>query len=390
MFQEYISNIISTKIAILLRGQLISLLIAGTGVFATLLSLTTPSTNFPTFLNLLNYILLSSYLIRQRIKLYYRKQDESKLQLENEDDTGKSIQYPKVSLWWYLFAAFLDVEANYLVLLAYNYTTVTSIMLLDCVTIPCAMILSYFFLSYRYTYRHIFGASICFAGLSIIVITDSVHGNYADSPENASLGDLFCIMGSILYASSNVLQESIVKFHDREEYLGTLGCFGTIIAFIQCMIVDYPSMRQADFSGEVIGYIIGFVICLFLMYVNTSMFLIESDAALFNLSLLTSDVYAVIFSYFVYHQLVYWTYFLAFLVVAIGLYVYHKEIKPIQVFKSTNEIEDKQDEIIPVDTNMEVIYNSIIQNKIEEDGYKDEVQLREIQDTDKLNEQQDE
>ena len=35
-----------------------------------------------------------------------------------------------------------DVEANACVVLAYSYTTLTSVMLLDCFTIPCVMVLS--------------------------------------------------------------------------------------------------------------------------------------------------------------------------------------------------------------------------------------------------------
>ena len=69
----------------LMRGQAISLLIAGTGIlilklliillltltigiFASLLSSTTPSSNHPVLMALFNYILLSSYLIKGHIK----------------------------------------------------------------------------------------------------------------------------------------------------------------------------------------------------------------------------------------------------------------------------------------------------------------------------------
>ena len=39
-----------------------------------------------------------------------------------------------------------DVEANYFVVKAYSYTSITSVMLLDCFTIPCVMVLSCVFL----------------------------------------------------------------------------------------------------------------------------------------------------------------------------------------------------------------------------------------------------
>lgn len=43
----------------------------------------------------------------------------------------------------YLLLAFLDVEANFLVTKAYQYTSITSVTLLDCFTIPAVMVLSW-------------------------------------------------------------------------------------------------------------------------------------------------------------------------------------------------------------------------------------------------------
>lgn len=54
--------------------------------------------------------------------------------------------------WWRFFLlACIDVEANVLLVWAYQYTSITSVMLLDCFTIPSVMILSCVFLKARYT-----------------------------------------------------------------------------------------------------------------------------------------------------------------------------------------------------------------------------------------------
>ena len=47
------------------------------------------------------------------------------------------------------------------------------------------------------------------------------------------LGDLFCLIGSFLYAVSNVAQEFLVKNHTVTEYLGLLGMFGSIVSAAQ-------------------------------------------------------------------------------------------------------------------------------------------------------------
>lgn len=53
--------------------------------------------------------------------------------------------------WWvYLGLAVLDVEGNYLVTRAYQYTSITSVTLLDSTTIPAVMVLSWLI------FRHVF------------------------------------------------------------------------------------------------------------------------------------------------------------------------------------------------------------------------------------------
>lgn len=246
---------IPTRIATLIRGQTISVLIAGTGIFASLLSSTSPTTNFPTLMNLFNYNLLSTYLARNRCKVLR----ECRMSGKAKDGVTDSWKL----LCMYAIAALIDLEANFLVLMAYNYTSITSVMLLDCFTIPCAMALSFFFLGCMYSWKHFTGAVICVGGLVCIVLSDVSQG---PAPQNAVYGDILCLCGCVLYAISNVLQEYLVKFHDRTAYMAYLGTFGSFFAFVQCMIVDLPLLREANFTTFVLLSIGGFVGCLFLMY----------------------------------------------------------------------------------------------------------------------------
>ena len=124
---------------------------------------------------------------------------------------------------------------NWLFIKAYDFTTITSIMLLDCFTIPSAMLLSYLFLRISYKPIHVLGVVICICGLVCIVLSDlylptAFSSSSSSSPStnkfalrDGVLGDVMCILGSVLYAASNVLQEGLVKQGHREEYLGNLG-----------------------------------------------------------------------------------------------------------------------------------------------------------------------
>jgi solute carrier family 35 protein F1/2 len=386
------------RLRVLLHGQGISALIAGTGIFATLLSSTSPSANFPTLMNLCNYALMSTFLFwltkrrrdqdpNPRDPRDPRGQDGAKGKREYSNNvavftpisevdeigsssTGRQVQHQgqlqheyynyceddedaadaafearyltdrsnpqqRRNLYgYYLLAAILDLEANYLVISAYNYTTITSVMLLDCFTIPSSMVLSYYFLGYQYNLSHFVGAILCLVGLGLIVLSDILVAEDTSSATTAArdpvVGDILCLCGSFLYASSNVLQEYLVKRYGRVRYIGHVGAFGMLLASIQFAAADLPRLVKvgARLPLVSVGYMVGFVGCLFGMCVSTSMFLHIGDATLFNLSLLTSDVYAVLFSYLMYHRLVHWLYFLAFACVAMGLVVYHRTDAP--------------------------------------------------------------
>ena len=79
-------------------------------------------------------------------------------------------------VWIYAIIAFLDLEANYLTIKAFRYTSITSVSLLDALTIPTAMISSRIILDRIYCWRHLAGVTICLLGLIIITYSDLEYG----------------------------------------------------------------------------------------------------------------------------------------------------------------------------------------------------------------------
>lgn len=47
------------------------------------------------------------------------------------------------------------------------------------------------------------------------------------------LGDILCLLSSILYAISNVGAEILIKESSKREYLAMIGTFGTLISLFQ-------------------------------------------------------------------------------------------------------------------------------------------------------------
>lgn len=59
---------------------------------------------------------------------------------------------------------------------AYQYTSLTSVMLLDCWSIPCVIVLTWTFLKTKYGLRKLIGVGVCVAGLILVVFSD-VHAS---------------------------------------------------------------------------------------------------------------------------------------------------------------------------------------------------------------------
>lgn len=94
--------------------------------------------------------------------------------------------------WKYFFIAIADVEANYLVVQAYQYTTLTSVQLLDCFTIPVVLLLSWAVLKVRYQIIHIVGVSVCLMGIGCLVWADADENN--EPAKNRLLGNLTLLL----------------------------------------------------------------------------------------------------------------------------------------------------------------------------------------------------
>jgi hypothetical protein len=178
---EKVSDVVSKKARVsraLLMGQLIAVLVAGTGVGSQYLAQHDVSdarvvrcrvvrggvprrafkccdrvlqVNIPTSQSTLNYFLLSLLLVYKRVREGpFRPKVRVCVRRQFARHPLTQLR-PRVQIavWRYAALAFADVEANFLVVKAYKYTTITSVMLLDCFTIPCVMLLSSVFLRAR-------------------------------------------------------------------------------------------------------------------------------------------------------------------------------------------------------------------------------------------------
>ncbi|EHA8587475.1 putative solute carrier family 35 member F1 [Cocos nucifera] len=227
-------------------------------------------------------------------------------------------------------------ECSDAVIKAYQYSSITSVTLLDCWTIPWVIILTWLVLGTRYSLWQFLGAALCVVGLGLVLLSDSTESS--GDAKKPLLGDALVIAGTFCYAFSNVGEEFCVKRKDRVEVVTMLGVFGVLVSVCEIAIFERKDLEAVKWTSTMISLFVGFAAATFLFYTVVPFVLKMSGATLFNLSLLTSDMWAVVIRIFFYHQQVDWLYYLAFGVVAIGLLIYSSnETGPLRATATGNE-----------------------------------------------------
>ncbi|KAK9756273.1 hypothetical protein RND81_01G085900 [Saponaria officinalis] len=225
-----------------------------------------------------------------------------------------------VSWYYYVPLSFVDVLGNYCVIKAFQFTSITSATLFDCWTIPWVMVLTYFFIGSRYSIWQYFGVAICILGLALALLSDAGLGGEGGS--RPLLGDFLVIVGTLFYALSNVGEEFCVKQKDLVEVISMLGVFGLLISICEITLLERHKLLSIEWSSKVMLGFAGHAVAGFLFYTLVPFLLKLSGSTLFNLSALTSDMWAVLIRILFYHEQVGWLYYVSFATVALGLVTY--------------------------------------------------------------------
>ncbi|KZT27855.1 DUF914-domain-containing protein [Neolentinus lepideus HHB14362 ss-1] len=229
--------------------------------------------------------------------------------------------------WKYIILAACDVEGNFLVVKAYNYTTLLSCMLLDAWAIPVCLLFCWVYMRTRYHWTQLLGVLVCIGGLGLLVASDRLTDK--DYPAlNMAKGDVFMIVGATLYGFTNATEEFFVRRSPLYEVVGQLGMWGTIINGIQAAGLEHRDMTRATWSGMNIGILVAYTASMFILYTVAPLLYRMASSAYYNISLLTSDFYGLLFGLFLFHYKPFWLYFPAFAVVVLGLIIYFWHAKP--------------------------------------------------------------
>ncbi|KAM8821482.1 solute carrier family 35 member F2 [Eudromia elegans] len=285
---------------------MLSLFICGTAVTSQYLA-EKFHVNTPMFQSFINYSLL---LLVYTTMLAFRTGNDSLLQILKQR-------------WWkYILLGLADVEANYTIVKAYQYTTLTSVQLLDCFGIPVLMALSWFILRARYKAIHFIAVAVCLLGVGTMVGADVLAGRQDTEGSDVVIGDVLVLLGASLYAISNVSEEYIVKNLSRVEFLGMVGLFGTIISGLQLAIVEHKDLMKIQWNWKVALLFAAFALCMFGLYSFMPVVIKVTSATSVNLGILTADLYSLFFGLFLFYYKFSGLYILSFVVIMVGFILY--------------------------------------------------------------------
>jgi len=204
---------------------------------------------------------------------------------------------------------------------AYQYTDLLSCMLLDAWAIPVCMFFSYLYMHPKYHWTQILGVLICIAGLGLLVASDELTQKDWVAAARGK-GDAFMVAGATLYGFTNATEEFFVRKRPLYEVVGQLGMWGFLICGAQAAGLEHEGMKTSTWDGATIGLLVAYTAALFILYTVAPLLYRMASSAYYNLSLLSSDWYGLIFGLGLYHYSPYWLYFVAFALVLVGLITY--------------------------------------------------------------------
>ncbi|KAJ7672645.1 solute carrier family 35 member SLC35F1/F2/F6 [Mycena rosella] len=223
--------------------------------------------------------------------------------------------------WKYFILAACDVEGNFMVVKAYQDTDLLSCMLLDAWAIPVCMFFSWLFMKPKYHWTQLLGVFICVTGLGLLVGSDELTQKDWTAAARGR-GDAFMIAGATLYGITNATEEFFVRKRPLYEVVGQLGMWGFLICGAQAAGLEHEAMTTVTWNGATIGLILAYTAAMFILYTVAPLLYRMASSAYYNLSLLSSDWYGLIFGLGLYHYSPYWLYFIAFALVLVGLITY--------------------------------------------------------------------
>lgn len=250
----------------------------------------------------------------------------------------------KTDGWKYAVLGTIDVFGNFVTVFGFKYTNLLSCLLIGAWSTPVSMIVTYFLLKARYHWTQLLGVSIAIGGLVVLVTTDIKTGKdwgYA----NKGKGDGFMLLGATLYGLSNGIEEYLVRGRPHYEVVGALGLVGFIVNGILVGAYEHSTVHEYAWTGRNVGLLFAYISAMVILYTVAPLLFRFASSPFYNISLMTSDFYSLLFGLFLFSYRPYYLYFVAYPMVLIGLLTFFLAKPPSRHAKIAVKARGKQAEL---------------------------------------------
>ncbi|BFU20799.1 membrane-spanning protein, putative [Entamoeba histolytica HM-1:IMSS-B] len=209
------------------------------------------------------------------------------------------VEFLKSVKWYYcLGITFCDISATFCLVIGIQNTNILSSQLISVCGIPFVMILSYFILKRRFNLIQVFSAIIALSGFILVSIADGQNGS------SELIGDLLCLISTILYAIANTLQEktvNIISPFSSMNYIIILSVHAPLLSLPTLLLLFFFPF---DFNISVIELtlLIAYPLLQVIIYASIAFIILMTSAAFFNISNLSSSIYGLIYDMILFNK----------------------------------------------------------------------------------------
>lgn len=218
--------------------------------------------------------------------------------------------------WWkYIVIAVAGFAGDWTGVLAYNYTSLATAIVLCTTVVIWVAPLAYFVVGRKVNWKQGLAILIGIAGVSMILVAEG----FKDSKWK---GCVLALSSAIFYAISCVSQEIIVIEDSLRLFFCRFSSVATPAAIILSGSIEWKIIRDFPWSAGSFFLMYGYSILLASYYMYAPFLLQYSNATVMNLSSLASNFYSLLINILFFGAEPSILYLIGFLFIPVGLAIY--------------------------------------------------------------------
>lgn len=254
----------------------------------------------------------------------------------------------------YIIVSIFSLAGDIASIYTYSLTSIASSVILATTVIFWVAPMNFFFLRRNLTWVQGVCILTGMGGVVCVVISDGFEND-------KWIGNVLALSSAICYAIANILQEYLVYEASVSTLMFRFSLLCSPLAAIACSAFEWRKIYNFEWKYQSILLIIIYVVGLTFYYMFVPVILQHSSATEMNMSLLTSNLFSIIISYFVFGDRFKLLYIAGFILIPASIFLFCY-FRPQQEYRNAGiKIHDE--------SNHEESNTNQAESKLQEDGY---------------------